>query len=129
VFKDKDEMKKLTDIVWPEIGKKVKLSVDQFRNGEKQLMVVEAAVLVEAKWFDIPDIIWTLEVPEDVAVQRIMDRNAISKEDALARIRSQVSAQERRQYASVEINTNRPKEETRAIVLEVRFIRFVNFMS
>jgi dephospho-CoA kinase len=39
-------------------------------------MVVEAAVLVEAKWFDIPDTIWTLEVPEDCNyVQRIMDRN------------------------------------------------------
>jgi dephospho-CoA kinase len=53
-------------------------------------MVVEAAVLVEAKWFDIPDTIWTLEVPEDCNyVQRIMDRNGISKEDAVARIRSQ----------------------------------------
>jgi phosphopantetheine adenylyltransferase/dephospho-CoA kinase len=132
VFSDKSEMKKLTDIVWPEIGLIVKKQVEEFRNSantETQIMVVEAAVLVEAKWFDIPDVIWTLEIPEEIAVERIIERNNISREDAIARIRSQVSSEQRRTYARVEINTNRPKSETRQIILHVRKKKLISLLK
>ncbi len=126
VFADKAEMKRLTDIVWPAIGLKVMEKVEEFRKTGEGFMVVEAAVLVEAKWFEIPDVIWTLEVPEEVAIERIIERNNLSREEAISRIRSQVSAEERRKYASVEINTNQPKSETKEIVLQVKNTLYAN---
>eukprot|EP00475_Leptophrys_vorax_P018271 TRINITY_DN24916_c0_g1_i3.p2 TRINITY_DN24916_c0_g1~~TRINITY_DN24916_c0_g1_i3.p2 ORF type:complete len:125 (-),score=37.79 TRINITY_DN24916_c0_g1_i3:38-412(-) len=116
-------MKKLTDIVWPEIGSKISGQISAFKkqdfdDDKNHVMVIEAAVLVEADWVSIPDVIWTVEVLEEVAITRLMDRNKLSREEALKRIRSQVSNETRRKVAQLVIDTDRPKEQTQEIVLQ-----------
>jgi dephospho-CoA kinase len=127
VFKNPDQMKKLTDIVWPEIGARISDKIKEFReqpaseaaeSNKKRVMVIEAAVLVEANWHSIPDVIWTVEVPEEVAIARLIERNKLSRDAALTRIRSQVSNETRRKIASVVIDTDRPKEDTQVLVLQ-----------
>lgn len=123
MFGNPVQMKQLTDIVWPEIHREIKERVSQFRSSpctqDASLMVVEAAVLLEAGWIDFADAVWVTEVPEEIAVQRLMERNQLSREDALSRIRSQLSNERRREIANFVINTNRSKTETKEIVLQV----------
>jgi len=40
-----------------------------------------------------------VEAPEETIIQRLQERNGISREEALARIRSQISNEERARFA------------------------------
>ncbi len=65
VFEAPSELKKLTDIVWPEIKN---LLGDEIRNlyekGHK-IIVVEAAVLLEADWQENMNEVWVAFVPDE----------------------------------------------------------------
>jgi dephospho-CoA kinase len=48
----------------------------------RRLVIVEAAVLVEAGWEDLFDEVWVVTVPEETACRRLMARNQLSEEQA-----------------------------------------------
>jgi len=116
VFADKARMKKLTDIVWPAIQDLALREVAELRAAGKQLIVLEAAVLIEAGWHSHVDEVWLATVPRDVAISRLQNRNNLSCEDAERRIDAQMSDEQRKPHAQVTIDTNRPREETTEIV-------------
>lgn len=68
VFGNAGELKKLTDIVWPEIRRlaldKIKESIHQ---GHK-IIVLDAAVLLEAGWDDLCHEVWVVFVPKDEVI-------------------------------------------------------------
>ena len=76
--------------------------------------MLEAAVLVEANWLNMVDHVWVTVVPPEVAKQRIMKRNNLTEDEALKRIASQISNEERTKHANVIIDTTGTFEETRA---------------
>src|SRR4051812_10938841 len=57
---------------------------------EQPLVVLEAAILLEAGWRDLVDEVWVKGVEPETAVQRLIDRNGLKEEQAMARINSQV---------------------------------------
>ncbi|MPZ23298.1 MAG: dephospho-CoA kinase [Dehalococcoidia bacterium] len=103
VFGDAGQMKKLTGVVWPATheASRERLKEEEARGAE--VVVVEAAVLVEAKWMDVADEIWVATTPPELAIARIVSRNGISEEQARERIASQLSNEERMRYADVVI--------------------------
>jgi dephospho-CoA kinase len=56
-----------------------------------KVCIVEAAILLEAKWREMVDEVWVVVVPVEVAKARLMTRNNFSEEEALKRIKSQMS--------------------------------------
>ncbi|XP_009992491.1 PREDICTED: bifunctional coenzyme A synthase [Chaetura pelagica] len=65
VFGNQEQLKSLTDIVWPEIARMVK---EQIREAEAQgraVCVLDAAVLLEAGWQDMVHEVWTAIIPEE----------------------------------------------------------------
>lgn len=97
VFKDKNEMQKLTDIVWPEIRRFIEVQLQQFEEQERKqntsiTIVLEAAVLVEAKWFDLCHRIWLVVAREDDVIPRLLQRNpTLTIEQATQRVQSQLT--------------------------------------
>lgn len=123
VFGQKDKMKQLTDIVWPAIRKLALGAFEAVReeakhSNEDRIVVFEAAVLVEAGWQDVVDEVWVLELPVEVAKQRLMNRNSLSEADALQRINSQLSNEERTKGAHVVISADGTPDEVKARVHE-----------
>lgn len=111
VFGRPDELKRLTDIVWPGIRK---LAVDQFaalRGEGHALCVLEAAVLFEAGWEDLADEIWVVVVEPDLAVRRLAERNGLDEAAARARLASQLSNTERTARAGTVIENNGTLED------------------
>lgn len=106
VFGRPDELKRLTDIVWPGIRR---LAVEEFArlNGDGHaLCVLEAAVLFEAGWEDLVDEIWVVVVEPDLAVRRLAERNGLDEAAARARLASQLSNAERTARADTVIENN-----------------------
>ena len=83
------------------------------------VVVLEAAVLIEANWTDLVDEVWVAVAPEEVVVKRLQNRGGLSEEQARARIRSQLPAEERAKHADVIIDTDCELSEVRARVEEL----------
>ncbi len=106
VFGKPDELKKLTEIVWPGIRKLASQELAEFETAGNAIAVLEAAVLFEAGWEDLCDEIWVVVVEPDLAVERLGSRNGLDPEAARARINSQLSNAERTARADVVIENN-----------------------
>ena len=52
------------------------------------------------------DEVWLVYVNESTQIERLMNRNGFTKEDALARIKSQMRLDDKRTYADVIIDNN-----------------------
>lgn len=106
VFGRPDELKRLTDIVWPGIRRLANESLGEFETAGNHLAVLEAAVLFEAGWEDLCDEIWVVVVEPNLAIERLASRNGLDPEAARARIDSQLSNAERVSRADVVIENN-----------------------
>ncbi|GFO24685.1 bifunctional coenzyme a synthase [Plakobranchus ocellatus] len=102
VFSDKSRLSKLNSIVWPAICSLAEKEIKQTTSG---VIVLEAAVLLEAGWDSMVHEVWTTFVTREEAVKRIMTRNGLSQEAAEKRIDSQLSNIDRIQKCNVAICT------------------------
>ncbi|XP_062330780.1 bifunctional coenzyme A synthase [Osmerus eperlanus] len=105
VFGNKDRLKALTDIVWPEIALLVKDRIQEAGDQGKRVCVVDAAVLLEAGWTDIVHEVWVAVIPVEEAVLRITERDGLPKEDAERRLESQWSNAQQVEQANVVLCT------------------------
>ncbi len=114
VFGKPDELKKLTDIVWPGIRRLASEQLAEFEAAGNELVVLEAAVLLEAGWEDLVDEIWVVVVDPEIAIQRLASRNGLDPDAARARIASQLTNEERIARGDVIIENNGTLEELNA---------------
>ncbi|MCY4143967.1 MAG: dephospho-CoA kinase [Gammaproteobacteria bacterium] len=105
VFGDPDSLKKLTEIVWPEIKQLAIGEINQAKsNGSSEHIVLEAAVMIEAGWEDIVDEVWVVSVDPETAISRACVRDGSSREAVEARITAQISNEERIAASDVHIH-------------------------
>ena len=107
VFGAPEQMKRLTDIVWPEIRRIAAEEIAELREREPETVIVlEAAVLIEAEWKDLVDEVWVLATEPEMAIKRLKGRNNLSVEQAQARLDSQLNNKQRRGHADVYIKNS-----------------------
>uniref|UniRef100_A0A915ISY4 Dephospho-CoA kinase n=1 Tax=Romanomermis culicivorax TaxID=13658 RepID=A0A915ISY4_ROMCU len=63
VFSNKDNLVKLNAIVWPEIRRLARERINDAKSRHYKIVVLDAAVLLEAGWQDMVHEIWTCIVP------------------------------------------------------------------
>ncbi|KIH50163.1 dephospho-CoA kinase domain protein, partial [Ancylostoma duodenale] len=107
------KLKKLCQLVWPVLMKKIEAMVAVSKS---DVIVIEAAAIIEANWHTYMNELWTVFVPHDEMVRRIIERDGLSKEQAEARIASQLSNKERIDHSNVVFCSLWAYEETRAQV-------------
>ena len=113
VFGDAAQRKRLEGIVWPWMRKTMEARLAGLRAEGVPVVVLEAAVLIEADWIPIVDEVWAVVVPPEVARERIMSRNGLTAEQADARISAQLTNTEREARAQVVIDNSGSMEELR----------------
>ncbi len=106
VFGAPEQMQRLTDILWPEIRRLAKEEIAECKQRGVDVIVLEAAVLIEAEWTDLVDEVWVLSVKPPLARDRIMQRNGLTEAAAQSRIDSQITNKEREAYADVKIGNS-----------------------
>ncbi|KAL4716682.1 hypothetical protein ACJJTC_004801 [Scirpophaga incertulas] len=89
VFSDKDQLEKLNRIVWPEVIKEAQRQISELGKKGHKVVVMEAAVMVRAKWYMYCHQLWSVIIPPEEAVKRLMKRNNLSEEEARQRIGAQ----------------------------------------
>ncbi|MBI4297324.1 MAG: dephospho-CoA kinase [Chloroflexi bacterium] len=118
VFSNPEALKKLNEIMYPRIFQAIMDRLVDLRQKGTRVAVVEAAVLLDIPWWEMVNQIWVVVASEEAVLQRVRFRGGFTEEQARARLRSQVSNEERIRYADVVINTDCSLEEVRARVDE-----------
>jgi dephospho-CoA kinase len=100
------QRKRLEGIVWPWMRGQMERRLSGLRTDGVPVVVLEAAVLIEAAWDDLVDEVWVVAVPPAMARQRIIERNGLTAEQADARIAAQLTNDERARRARVVIDNS-----------------------
>lgn len=90
VFSDKSSLEKLNSIVWPALEDLLKSRIAEHTLKGTQILVLEAAVLIESGLTRLVHEVWVTIIPEAEAIQRIQDRNKISEAAAKQRVDAQL---------------------------------------
>ncbi|CAP35969.2 Protein CBG18542 [Caenorhabditis briggsae] len=113
VFSDKSKLRELSELVWPEVRKKATEIADQ---STAKVVVIEAAALIEAGWHEALAETWTVFVPAEEAVRRVVERDSLTESQAKDRMSSQISNKQRIDASNVVLCSLWKHEETRAQV-------------
>jgi len=112
VFNNKAELKKLTNIVWPEIGNFMNEQIKVLFNKGHKIIVVEAALLIDADWHANLNEVWVSFVPDETAIERSMARDGSNIEKVKGILSSQMSNQQRISHANVVFSSLWQREYT-----------------
>ncbi len=113
VFSNPENLAKLNSIVHPRMREMMEQQLEELKGQGVKLVVLEAAILIEANWQSLVDEVWTTEAPEATVVERLKARNNWTEQQVRDRIRSQMSPQERAAHAQVGIDTDCSLDEMR----------------
>ena len=120
VFGNPEQLNKLTSIVWPATFEALRRKVAELRaSGAKLPIVVEAAILIDANWQPLFDEIWLVRAPREQVLSRIEIQRGAKPSETEARIRAQLSDEERTKHASLIVENNGSLEELRELLKEI----------
>jgi len=107
VFGNPNALKQLTDILYPEIRRMFGEWIETTQaDNPNALLVMDAAVLLEAGWEDLADETWVIIVDPNTAVSRAVARDGLDEAAVSKRIASQLSNDERSARADVVIDNS-----------------------
>ncbi|MYD43636.1 MAG: dephospho-CoA kinase [Gammaproteobacteria bacterium] len=119
VFAEGSSLERLTDIVWPAIKRMAQDEIDRIKRANtRQIVVLEAAVLLEAGWQDFVDEVWVVTVDPEVAIARTMARDGLDREAVQSRIDAQITNTERITKADVVIDNSSTEQALNDTVAE-----------
>ncbi|WP_302372362.1 dephospho-CoA kinase [Enterococcus asini] len=127
---DRLNRKKLGEIVFNDPAKRKLLDrlldgylrgaiTDQIKDAAKRapLVVADIPLLYEADYQQYMDQVAVVYIPKELQLTRLMQRDHLTKEAALQRMKSQLSIEEKRQKADFLFDNQGTREETRQQVL------------
>jgi dephospho-CoA kinase len=115
VFPDPERLKKLNALVHPHVyARQRKLQSDFFASHPDGIAVTEAAILIETgSYRDYDRLIVAFCRPEQ-QVERAMERDRLTREEVLDRMRQQMPLEEKMKFADFVVDTSGPKAATLA---------------
>ena len=119
VFNDPEEMSRLNRIMHPRMYDMVVKQIAEYRRQGVDVVVIEAAILIEAGWTSLVDEVWVAVASEAVVLKRLKEQRQMEAAQTLARIRSQLSSEERVKHADAVINNDGDLDEMKAKVREL----------
>ena len=119
VFGNAEARDRLNRIMWSRIWEMISHEIEILRHQERAVVVVEAFGLIEAGWAPLVDRVWVTVASEKVVLERLKLQRQLRESDTLARIRSQLSNEERVKHADVIIENEGSPETVRATVRQL----------
>ncbi|MDI6601132.1 MAG: dephospho-CoA kinase [Thermoanaerobacteraceae bacterium] len=108
VFADKEKLDKLNAITHPRIIKRITEIIEkEKKKGKEKAVVLDAAILVEMGLQSMVDEIWVVSVDKDMQIKRLIERDKLSYENAINRIRVQMPLSEKVKYADYVIDNSK----------------------
>ena len=114
VFQNPRDLKKLTDILYPEALKEVKKQIFSYRHA--QIAVLDVPLLFEAGWERLADRTIVVRASRAQQIQRVQKRMSISRAAIRKRLKFQMPLNNKCRLADIIIDNSVPLQETRGKV-------------
>lgn len=111
VFSDPAQLERLNAIMHPRIYALAEQRLNALSQEGETTAVLEAALLIEAKWTPLVNEVWVTTSPEADIIARLRERNNMDEATARSRINSQMPQAERVEHANVIIENNGTLED------------------
>ena len=119
IFNNKEKRLQLNEIVHPEVRREMKEQADRYIKQGEPLVILDIPLLYEGNSIELVEKVIVVTVSEENQLKRLMNRNGLSKEDALLRIASQIPVKEKAARADYVINNNGDFEDTKKQVKDL----------
>ncbi|MDU2065745.1 MAG: dephospho-CoA kinase [Sporomusaceae bacterium] len=107
IFASEDKRKQLDAITHPPILAEIQRKIQAAATMGISLVILDVPLLFESGWHKKMDEVWVVTIQDpSVQLQRLMDRNGFSKEDARARMAAQWSQSEKVRLADQVIDNS-----------------------
>lgn len=125
IFKDKEKREKLNEITHPRVKDYMLEAREHFFKAGEEIVFFDIPLLFESHLESLVDQIIVVWTTPETELKRLMERNNLTKEEALARIDSQMGIDEKAKKADFVIDNNESLEKTQKQVHTIieRFVK------
>lgn len=106
VFHNEEKRQLLNSCLKTHIRNRIMELTSQYEQGNTPILIYDIPLLIEGEWYTMMDEVWLVYVNEMTQIERLMSRNGYTREDALARINSQMRLDDKRAYADIIVDNN-----------------------
>ncbi|MGL3598903.1 dephospho-CoA kinase [Veillonella sp. ZSJB6] len=106
VFHNEEKRQLLNSCLKTHIRNRIMELTSQYEQGNTPILIYDIPLLIEGEWYTMMDEVWLVYVNETTQIERLMSRNGYTREDALARINSQMRLDDKCAYADIIIDNN-----------------------
>ena len=111
VFSDEGVKRALEAIIHPAVQREMLAGIEKAGQEGASVVVMEVPLLYETGMDALCDAVWVAALDGESQVLRLMNRDRLTREQALARIASQMPLSDKIDRADVVIRTDRPPQE------------------
>ena len=106
VFSNPGARAKLNQVMHPLIYEQVKSRMEEYGRKGAAIIIVEAPLLLEVGWKSLVDEVWVTSASEATVIKRLKEQKGLPEAQSLARIRAQLTDEERIRQVDVVIDTD-----------------------
>ena len=118
VFASEAHRRMLEGIIHPLVQSQTWEQIEQAGAADEKIVILDVPLLFETGMDVLCDETWVVYAEAETQLERVMQRG-LTREEAQARIDSQMSSDERRERATRVIDTDRPIEKTQAELMNL----------
>ena len=112
VFSDPSKLQALNEISHPLIAEMVMKEFESIVSSDSNgIVFLEAALLIEANWYNMCHHIWVVTLEKAEASRRLQKRDGLSESEAISRLESQLTAKEKIAYADVVLRNDGSRKD------------------
>ncbi len=119
VFQNPEEKAKLDSIMQPVIRSLTVARMQEAANAGAKVCVLDMPLLYEFGYEALCDTVWCVYLSPEKQLQRLMERDHMTRQQAMNRIESQMPAAEKAARAQTVIHTDGTLEETQNLVRQL----------
>lgn len=116
IFNNKNLLRRLNNIIHPEV---IKIIKSQIKASRVKIIVLDAPLLLEAGLRGIVDKLIVVKITQDIQITRVQNKTALSKADILKRIRAQISQNVKLRFANFVIDNSGTIQNTKKQVIRI----------
>jgi dephospho-CoA kinase len=106
IFHDEAKRQQLNQLMHPAIREEMNEQMRTYEASGEPVVIFDIPLLFEGTMLDLVDYSVVVYCREEIQLMRLMERNGLTKEEALARIRSQIPIEDKKHQADFLINNN-----------------------
>lgn len=119
IFRFPKQRIKYEGIIMPYIKNTIEDEIKSYEEKKEKIIIIDAPTLIENDMYKDMDYIVLIYADNSVQLQRIINRDKLTKAEAVSRINSQMPIEEKKEFAHIIIDNNTDLIETQKQVYDL----------